>query len=48
VAGIEFAGPRPPPEEIQYLIEHPEIWEQFDRDYGPGTAAAILQQGRAP
>ena len=35
---------RPPPEEIQYLLRNPTIWREFDRDYGPGSAAEILQQ----
>jgi hypothetical protein len=37
------AAPQPPPEEVQYLMQNPRIWREFDRDYGPGTAARYLQ-----
>jgi hypothetical protein len=33
---------RPPPEEIDYLRQHPEIWQEFDMDYGAGAAAMYL------
>jgi hypothetical protein len=42
VPGISVSGPQPSPEEVQYLIEHPEIWERFDEDYGAGAAAMYL------
>jgi hypothetical protein len=47
--GVAIAHPKPPPEEIDYLLQHPEIQRQFDQDYGPGAAAFYLQgqgQGR--
>lgn len=31
---------------IRYLIEHPELWRQFDEKYGPGAARAALAPSR--
>jgi hypothetical protein len=42
--GVSVAGGRrPPPEEVEYLRQHPQIWQEFDRDYGAGSAAQYLQ-----
>ena len=35
---------RPPPEEV-HLLQHPQTWQEFDRDYGDGAAAEYLPQG---
>lgn len=40
--------PEPPPEEVRYLLQNPQIWREFDRDYGPGAAARYLQQMPQP
>jgi hypothetical protein len=45
VPGVGVSRRRPPPEEVAYLLQHPEIWERFDRDYWRGAAAQYLQRG---
>jgi hypothetical protein len=42
-AGQTARRPAPPPEEIEYLRTHPQIWQEFAKDYGLELTQQLLR-----
>jgi hypothetical protein len=49
-AGTATAKPAstPQPQHVAYLLQHPELAQQFDQKFGPGAAERILNGARQP
>lgn len=49
-AGTATAQPAatPQPQHVAYLLQHPELAQQFDQKFGPGAAERILNGARQP
>jgi hypothetical protein len=39
---------QPQPQHVAYLLQHPELAQQFDQKFGPGSAAAVLKNAQQP
>lgn len=46
--GAQRQFENPLPEEVEWLRRNPTLWQEFDRDFGPGAAATYLQGDEAP
>ena len=39
---------QPQPQHVAYLLQHPELAQQFDQKFGPGSAAKVLASAQQP